>query len=238
MPTKAKKDFFSCRSCLEVASDPVVLPCQHGFCLVCVQKLPKKDGKRSCPVCKLSWRSMDLPWVFSSPESEDICSAYKEKVELFCLDHQEVVCMSCRDEKIHAGHKLRPLDEVVKGPTEELMHNVKGKLADYSHVTNDCNEQEALVKLQDESKMKTDFEELRHFLQVEEEASLAAVRDGEEEKSRMKKEEVAVVPDMNRIKEIIKNVQNAMIRIKKLQRGSQLYEVEQAGERKLSVSDE
>ncbi|XP_077359570.1 E3 ubiquitin-protein ligase TRIM35-like [Festucalex cinctus] len=260
MATQAEKDFF-CPSCWEVSSDAAVLPCQHGFCLVCVQKLRKKKGKRSCPVCRLSWSSMDPPLVFSSPESDDICSLHKEKLKFFCLDHQEVVCMSCRDEKIHAGHKLRPLDEVVKGPTEELMHNVKGKLADYSHVRNDCNEQAAHVKLQKEqieSKIEKHVEELRRFLLGEEEASLAAVREEEEEKSRMMEEKIealskamaalsAVITSTEELLtsdpvSFIRNFQSVMTRIEKLpdepkwtQKRALLDKAKYVGKRKFSM---
>ncbi|XP_077359522.1 E3 ubiquitin-protein ligase TRIM35-like [Festucalex cinctus] len=195
---------------------------------------------------------MDLPLKFSSPESNDICSLHKEKLELFCLDHQELVCRKCKDEKIHAGHKFCPPDEVV------LLHNMKGKLSDYSHVRKYCNEQALHVKLQKEQierKIEKHVEELRRFLLGEEEARLPAVRKEEEEKSRMMEENiVALDRDMAALSEAIRsteeqltsdpvsfmiNFKNAIEKLpdepEPLPRGTQLDEAEHVGKLKFSV---
>nr|XP_061794047.1 E3 ubiquitin-protein ligase TRIM35-like [Nerophis lumbriciformis] len=203
------QDHLKCPTCLDIFKDPVILPCSHNFCRVCLQQW-KDKGERSCPLCRTEFRSMDLPLNLAlrnmcenlsraSVKSEDICSLHKEELKLFCLDHQELVCHICTNAEIHVGHKIRPLEEVVKGHHEELqkgLQNAKDRLKDYDHCQKNCNEQAEYIKVQGEKvrrKIKKDFEELRRFLDVEEEAWLAAVREEEEEKSRTMKEKIAAL---------------------------------------------
>ena len=49
-----KEKFLHCALCLEMFTEPKVLPCQHTFCLDCLQKYVKtRTGKKSvpCPLC-------------------------------------------------------------------------------------------------------------------------------------------------------------------------------------------
>nr|XP_061794065.1 E3 ubiquitin-protein ligase TRIM35-like [Nerophis lumbriciformis] len=200
---------LQCPTCLEIFKDPVILLCSHSFCRVCLQQW-KDKGERSCPLCRTEFSSMDPPANLAlrnmcenlsraSVKSEDICSLHEEKLQLFCLDHQELVCHICRDAEIHVGHTFRPLKEVVKGHHEELqkgLQNAKERLKDYNDCRENCNEQAEYIKVQREKvkrKIKKDFEELRRFLNVEEKAMLAAVREEEKKKSHTMKEKIAAL---------------------------------------------
>ncbi|XP_077359611.1 E3 ubiquitin-protein ligase TRIM39-like [Festucalex cinctus] len=268
------EDNLQCPACLEIFKDPVGLPCSHSFCRACVQKWCKAKGNRTCPVCRTEFNSMELPLnlalrnvceAFSqaSVESDDICSLHKEKMKLFCVDHQKLVCHICKDAKIHTGHKFRPLDEVHKDHQDKLqggLQEAKQRLEDYIETRDNCNEQATYIKVQRqqvESKIKKDFEELCRFLQAEEEARLSAVREEEEEKTRMMKEKIASLSrDMVAVSDVIrsteelltsdpisflKNFQTAMTRIQKLPDGPKLLpgalldEVKHVGNLKFSV---
>lgn len=50
----------------------------------------------------------------SDQKSEALCRLHSEKLKLFCLDHQEPVCLICRDSENHADHKFRPVDEAAR----------------------------------------------------------------------------------------------------------------------------
>ncbi|XP_057703569.1 E3 ubiquitin-protein ligase TRIM35-like [Corythoichthys intestinalis] len=201
------EDHLQCPTCLDIFKDPVMLPCSHNFCRACLQQW-KDAGERSCPVCRTEFSLMDPPLNLAlrnmcenlsraSVKSEDICSLHEEKFQLFCLDHQELVCLICRDAEIHIGHKIRPLKEVVKGHREKLqkgLQKAKERLKDYNDCRENCNEQAEYIKVQRENverKIKKDFEELRRYLDVEEEARLAAVREEEKKKSQTMKEKMA-----------------------------------------------
>ncbi|XP_077407437.1 E3 ubiquitin-protein ligase TRIM35-like [Vanacampus margaritifer] len=268
------EDHLRCPTCLEIFKDPVMLPCSHNFCRACLQQWWEQKGDRTCPVCMTEFRSIDVPLnlalknmceAFSqaSVESDDICSLHKEKLKLFCVDHQELVCLICRDAKIHAGHKFFPFIEVHEDHKDKLqdgLQNAKKRLKDYIETRDNCNEQATYLKVQREqveNKIKMDFEELRRFLQAEEEARLSAVREEEEEKSRMMKEKiVALSRDMAALSDEIrsteekltsdpvsfmKNFKTAMTKIQKLPdepkllSGALLDEVKHVGNLKFSV---
>ncbi|XP_019731267.1 tripartite motif-containing protein 35-like isoform X1 [Hippocampus comes] len=221
-------DYLVCPTCLEIFTDPVVLPCSHSFCRACVQQWWERKGHQSCPVCRTEFSLTDVPLnlalrnvceAFSkaSVEAEDVCSLHKEILKLFCLDHQELVCLVCRDAEKHAGHTFRPLDEVVKSNKEKLREGLQGakeRLEDLNEIRDDCNEQAAYIKIQTqrvESKIKKDFEELHRFLWVEEEARLSAVRDEEQKKSwRMKEKIEALDTDMAALSEAIRSAEEQL----------------------------
>lgn len=51
-----------CSICQEVFNDPQQPPCQHTFCLGCVQKWTENHRAATvpCPVCRTSFRTKDL----------------------------------------------------------------------------------------------------------------------------------------------------------------------------------
>ncbi|XP_057708852.1 E3 ubiquitin-protein ligase TRIM39-like [Corythoichthys intestinalis] len=204
------EDHLKCPTCLDIFQDPVMLlPCSHNFCRACLQHW-KDTGERSCPLCRTLFSWIDPPPNLAlknlcenlsraSVKLEEMCSLHKEELKLFCLDHQERVCLICRDAEIHTGHQFRPLEEVVKGHREELkkgLQKAKERLKDYNDCRESCNEQAEYIKVQKkkvERKIKKDFEELRRFLDVEEKARLAAVREEERNKIQRMKEKIAAL---------------------------------------------
>ncbi|XP_046701834.1 zinc-binding protein A33-like isoform X2 [Silurus meridionalis] len=52
--------------------------------------------------------------------SKFLCSQHSEKLNLFCLDDQQPVCLVCRDSRKHTNHKFRPVNEAVTDLKEEL----------------------------------------------------------------------------------------------------------------------
>ncbi|XP_057703574.1 uncharacterized protein LOC130922680 [Corythoichthys intestinalis] len=224
---ESMEDHLQCPTCLGVFRDPVMLPCSHNFCRACLQEW-KDAGKRSCPVCRTEFQSIGTPlnlalknlcenFPRASIKSEDICSMHQEELKLFCMDHQDTVCIICRDSEIHVGHTFRPLKEIVKGHHEELkegLQEAKERLQDYKDCRENCNEQAEYIKVQRENverKIKKDFEELRRFLDVEEEARLAAVREEEQKKSKIMKEKIVVLgQQMTALSDVIRSTEEQL----------------------------
>ncbi|XP_057705191.1 E3 ubiquitin-protein ligase TRIM39-like [Corythoichthys intestinalis] len=222
------EDHLQCPTCLEIFEDPVILPCSHNFCRACLQRW-KDAGERSCPVCRKGFSLRDPPSNLAlrnmcenlsraSVKSEDMCSLHEEELKLFFLDHRELVCIICSDAEIHVGHTFWPLEEVVKGHHEELqkeLQKAKERLKDYNDCQENCKEQAEYIKVQREKverKIKNNFEELRRFLDVEEEARLAAVREEEKEKSQtMKKKMVALGGQMAALSEVIRSTEEQLV---------------------------
>lgn len=85
---------------------PLVLPCCHSFCRVCLEKLEEKKDK-SCPVCRTSWESKSVQMLqlcyqlipetapTISKVSLDMCEEHNTKASLWCNSCDVPVCIKC-----------------------------------------------------------------------------------------------------------------------------------------------
>uniref|UniRef100_A0A3B5M347 Uncharacterized protein n=1 Tax=Xiphophorus couchianus TaxID=32473 RepID=A0A3B5M347_9TELE len=113
-----------CPVCLDIYKDPVFLPCSHSLCKACLLNIRRERREPSCPVCRrrsaggnppcnLALRRLCNTFLQerSRRASEGFCSLHFESLKLFCLDHEQPVCLICRDSVKHAGHRFRPVSE-------------------------------------------------------------------------------------------------------------------------------
>ncbi|XP_067442525.1 zinc-binding protein A33-like [Thunnus thynnus] len=211
MSSRPEED-LCCPVCQDIFKDPVVLSCSHSFCKDCLMKWWRGKQIRECPCCKRKSSRSDPPRnlalknlceAFSlerdrrvSAGSEALCSLHSEKLKLFCLDHQQPVCVVCRDSKIHNNHRFRPVDEAAQDHKEELQKSLKplqDKLKLFKEVKGNCDQTAEHIKVQardTERQIKEQFKKLHQFLQKEEEARISSLRDEEEQKSQMMKEKI------------------------------------------------
>eukprot|EP00063_Salmo_salar_P025508 XP_014000343.1 PREDICTED: tripartite motif-containing protein 35-like isoform X4 [Salmo salar] len=168
---------LSCAVCCDIFKEPVLLSCSHSFCKACLQEFWKEKEWQECPVCRRrSSRSeppnnralKNLCEAFlqerrqrASAGSEVLCSLHGEKFKLFCLEHEQPICVVCRDSRKHKKHDCIPIDEAVQ--------DLKRQAEDT------------------EIKIKAEFEQVHQFLRKEEEAKIAALREEEEQKSQTMK---------------------------------------------------
>ncbi|XP_023279987.1 zinc-binding protein A33-like [Seriola lalandi dorsalis] len=123
MASRSEED-FCCPVCHDVFRDPVVLSCSHSFCKDCLKSWWRERPTLDCPVCKrrspkdqppLNLALKNLCEAFKQERdqrsSESLCSLHSERLKLFCLDHQQPVCVVCRDSEKHTNHRFRPIDE-------------------------------------------------------------------------------------------------------------------------------
>ncbi|XP_071382665.1 E3 ubiquitin-protein ligase TRIM39-like [Centroberyx affinis] len=184
MASRSEKD-LSCPVCLDIFKDPVLLSCSHSFCKACLQECWRRKQMNECPV-----------YQRASAESEPLCSLHSEKLKLFCLDHQQPVCLVCLHSTTHTNHKFRPIDEAARHHKEELQKSLKPlqeKLKLFNEVKGNCDQTAEHIKVQaqrTERQIKEEFKKLHQFLQEEEEARIAALREEEKKKSQMMKEKI------------------------------------------------
>ncbi|XP_029357025.1 E3 ubiquitin-protein ligase TRIM39-like [Echeneis naucrates] len=211
MAFQSLKD-LSCSICHDIFNDPVVLSCSHSFCKDCLKTWWTEKVVHECPVCKeISFQS-DPPRNLAlknlceaflqrrdqkpSEGSESVCSLHSEKLKLFCLNHQQPVCVVCRDSKTHKGHKFRPIDEAAEEHRGELQKSLKPlqeKLKLFGDVKENFDQTAKHIKVQTqntEQQIKEQFKKLHQFLQEEEEARIKALREEEEQKSKVMKEKI------------------------------------------------
>ncbi|XP_062271660.1 zinc-binding protein A33-like [Scomber scombrus] len=208
MASRSEED-FCCPVCREVFRDPVVLSCSHSFCKACLKSWWRQKPTRECPVCKRRSSRTDPPCNLvlknlcesflqdrDQRASEALCSLHSEKLKLFCLDHQQPVCVVCRDSEKHTNHRFRPIDEAApqhKKELEETLKSLKKKLKVCEEVKVKFDQTAKHIKVQaqhTERQIKEQFKKLHQFLEEEEEARMAALREEEEQKSQMMKEKM------------------------------------------------
>ncbi|XP_018518795.2 nuclear factor 7, ovary [Lates calcarifer] len=203
---------LSCPVCQDIFKDPVVLSCSHSFCKHCLQSWWRGKPVQECPVCKRRSSRSDPPRNLAlknlcetfllerdqraSAGSESLCSLHSEKLKLFCLDHQQPVCLICRDSKTHNNHRFRPIHEFAQDHREEIQKSLKPlqeKLKLFEQVKGNCDQTAEHIKVQvrhTERQIKEQFKKFHQFLQEEEEARITALREEEELKSQMMKEKI------------------------------------------------
>ncbi|XP_071402852.1 E3 ubiquitin-protein ligase TRIM39-like [Centroberyx affinis] len=193
-------------------TSPVVLSCSHSFCKACLQSWWTEKQIHVCPLCKRRSSKNNPPVrlvlknlceVFLleriqrvSAGSELLCSLNSEKLKLFCLDHQQPMCLVCRDSEKHTNHRFRPIDEAARDPKEELQKSLKPlkeKLELFNKVKGNCDRTAEHIKVQarrTERQIKEQFKKLHQFLLEEEEARIAALREEEQQKSQTMKKKI------------------------------------------------
>ncbi|XP_041658324.1 nuclear factor 7, ovary-like [Cheilinus undulatus] len=203
MASKLEED-LNCPICLNILKDPVILSCRHRFCRACVENCWKEKEDKECPVCKRShskrWLPQDVSLKIHCEKrqrfSEGLCSLHREKLKLFCLDHQEPVCVVCRDSEKHSNHRFRPIDEAAeehKKKLEETLLLLKEKLTVCEKVQVEFDQTLDHMEVQarhTERQIKEQFKKLHQFLAEEEEARLRALREEEEQKRQRMKEQM------------------------------------------------
>ncbi|XP_060938090.1 E3 ubiquitin-protein ligase TRIM35-like [Limanda limanda] len=208
MASRSEED-LCCPVCHDVFRDPVILSCSHSFCKDCLKRWWKEKEVKECPLCKrrssrseppcnLALKNLCETFLQERDQSSSpaLCSLHSEKLRLFCLDHQQPVCVICRDSEKHTDHRFRPIDEAAqqhKKQLQETLEPLKEKLQSFERVKVEFEQTAEHIKVQaglTETQIKEQFKKLHRFLEEEEEARMAALREEEEQKSRMMKEKI------------------------------------------------
>ncbi|XP_039900519.1 zinc-binding protein A33-like [Simochromis diagramma] len=151
MASRSEED-LCCPVCQEVFRDPVLLSCSHSFCKDCLKRWWRERIIHECPVCKKRSSKNEPPLNLALKNlcesflqerdqraSEALCSLHSEKLKLFCLDHQQPVCVVCCASEKHTKHRFRPIDEAAqqhKKELEETLEPLKKKPArDHTNAT-------------------------------------------------------------------------------------------------------
>ena len=198
---------LSCFVCHNIFKDPVVLTCGHSTCKACLDCWWREKQAQECPVCrKRSSRQRPPPCnlalkklcddIIEERDSKARCSLHSEKLKVFCLDHQQPVCLVCRDSEKHTDHRIRPVDEAAREHKKKLQETLKPlqdklKVCEGVKVKFDQTAEHMKVQARRTERLIQDqFKKLHQFLQEEEEARMAALREEEEQKGQMMKEKM------------------------------------------------
>lgn len=117
---------LTCPVCCDIFRDPVLLPCSHSFCRVCLKQcwdargrgcpMCRKRGSKSSPTSNLALKNVcEALQQVKRQNSEDRsnCSLHGEKLKLFCLVDRQPICVVCQLSKLHKTHECLPTEEAL-----------------------------------------------------------------------------------------------------------------------------
>ncbi|KAI4537554.1 hypothetical protein MG293_012417 [Ovis ammon polii] len=163
----------TCPICLELLTEPRSLDCGHTFCQACItanneESIIGQEGKKSCPVCRVSFEPGNLRpnrhvanivqrlrEVKVSPEVEqerNLCVHHGEKLQLFCEQDGKVICWLCERSQEHQGHNTFLMEEIApqyQTQIETEIQSVQGEFTKLRQIL-DSEEAKELRKLKDE----------------------------------------------------------------------------------------
>ncbi|XP_041931895.1 E3 ubiquitin-protein ligase TRIM35-like isoform X2 [Alosa sapidissima] len=217
-----------CPVCCEIFKDPVLLICTHSICKACLKQFWKTKGAKECPVCRkrssrneppsnLHLKNLCEKFLQERSQREPFCSLHRSELKLFCEDDTQLVCVVCRDSKLHTNHKCSPIDEAALDRKEELkvkLQPLQNKLDTFKKAKETCEETAQHITFQTqhtERQIKQEFEKLHQFLRDEEAARIAALREEEEQKSQMMKEKIKkIIREISSLSDTIRAIKKEM----------------------------
>ncbi|XP_078508735.1 zinc-binding protein A33-like [Lissotriton helveticus] len=159
---------LTCSVCLELFRDPVILPCGHNFCRVCIDGSCEGEGSCSCPICRAEFESGRYTPIAALANlvervsgaivdgkecgercSKEQCKVHQEKLKLFCKDDGVLACVICRYALKHANHSFLPIQDAGSMYRDQLivaLEPLKTTLHKFQDVK---KEQEALIQHQE-----------------------------------------------------------------------------------------
>lgn len=223
-----------CLMCCDVFKDPLVLSCSHSFCKACLQNWWAEKVIKECPICKRRSSRSDPPCNLvlknlceaffqdrslreASEQPEALCPQHMEKLKLFCLDHQQPVCLVCRDSRAHYNHRFRPIEEAAPDYKDQLRKSLKllqDQLEKGSKEWVHWKQTTEHIKQQGwrtERLIQKEFDKMRAFLQNEEQARITALRiEVEQKRSLMEQRVAALNQELAALSETIKHTEKEL----------------------------
>ena len=165
---------LTCPVCLDLYTNPKILPCHHSFCQECLEGLPQEREARgdtyylSCPTCRqctevpregvgafpvafhlnnLKEITQSLKNKVSDPQ-QVTCNDHDKPLDMFCVKCEAVICHYCAI-RTHEGHKHALVSDCYR-KHYQMLHNslkpVKGKKKALKKVLSDLAEREGEVR--------------------------------------------------------------------------------------------
>ncbi|XP_077451715.1 zinc-binding protein A33-like [Stigmatopora argus] len=188
--TIISREDLICPQCTDIYCFPVLLPCGHNVCKVCLQKFWEWKGSQACPVCKAVSAPKRPPINLAlkiaadkyhqekAKMSADRCSLHEEKLSVYCQNDEQPICLVCQMSKQHKVHECCPLGEAARKRKEDItsrLEFLKKKLQTLDKTRESWERTRTFIQRQaDENNraIREEFQKLHTFLFEEEESRL------------------------------------------------------------------
>ncbi|KAL4671009.1 hypothetical protein H8959_003718 [Pygathrix nigripes] len=214
-PSRSFKEELLCAVCYDPFRDAVTLRCGHNFCRGCVSRCWEVQVSPTCPVCKDRASPADLRTNhtlnnlvekllreeaegarWTSYRFSRVCRLHRGQLSLFCLEDKELLCCSCQADPRHQGHRVQPV--------KDTAHDFRAKCRNMEHALREKakafwamrRSYEAIAKHNQveaawlEGRIRQEFDKLREFLRVEEQAILDAMAEETRQKQLLADEKM------------------------------------------------
>ncbi|XP_072889228.1 zinc-binding protein A33-like isoform X2 [Hemitrygon akajei] len=229
----ASADFvqeLTCSICLEVFTEPVSLDCGHNFCRACISEVWEKvSGDVSCPQCRQEFvqRNTRPAYILSNiaeqvrhlrvgtaeRTEEFVCREHNEKLKLFCLVEQEMICLVCSLSAQHKMHNVIPIKEAAQALKEKLEESLKFLKVQMNQSVRNKQEGEAAIRgLKDQvdgrsSEIRAEFEKMHQFLREKQQQMEAELRrEADQILTQLEKNLKRTVNEISSLEEVIQGV--------------------------------
>ncbi|XP_020789612.1 nuclear factor 7, brain-like [Boleophthalmus pectinirostris] len=199
-----------CPICQDIYTDPIVLSCSHSFCGVCLEDWWKTKETKECPLCMKNISEDPTIQEAKQQPLNSVCKIHSEELKLFCTDHQQPVCLVCRDSEKHTGHKFRPITEaapICRNQLDEELQTLKKKRQDMTESKDKLSATEIYIQNQvehTERQIQKQFRMFQAFLEEEEEVRIQAVREeGETKRKKFQDKMAAMTEEIESLSKII-----------------------------------
>ncbi|KAJ8007129.1 hypothetical protein DPEC_G00114350 [Dallia pectoralis] len=198
-----------CPVCCDIFRDPIVLKCTHSFCASCLQQYwSGKSAGRDCPLCRresedepvasLTLKNLCDSYIHVGEavgtagelcKPGELCCQHGERLKLFCLHDKEPICVVCHTSRKHRNHECCPVEEAIDDMKEDIkstLTTLQEKREALDKMKNQYENTLTHIQIQArfvEKQVRNEFEQLHNFLQAEETARLAALKEEEDLKS-------------------------------------------------------
>uniref|UniRef100_A0A3P9LDW9 Uncharacterized protein n=1 Tax=Oryzias latipes TaxID=8090 RepID=A0A3P9LDW9_ORYLA len=195
MASFSNSEDLTCSVCLSFFTDPVILLCGHSFCRECISSF--LSSQQSCPQCRSEVSLEKTPLTTNhalkslaerakenertkkecgtdSQVNESLCFEHEEKLKLFCVTDQQLVCIICRDGEKHEGHKFKPVKEAaesMKKDYQAFLQTISAEISAAEERAKTQNEEMTKTKEKSQKLMSqicSQFQEMHEFLQKRE----------------------------------------------------------------------
>ncbi|XP_066469228.1 tripartite motif-containing protein 10-like [Tiliqua scincoides] len=245
-----------CPICMEYLTDLVTLDCGHNFCRDCITNYCEKWedlGDLECPLCKArikkgnfrpNWQLANvvekIKCLSLNQGKEHLCIRHKEKLNLFCKEDQELVCLICERSPEHRSHTVLLLEEAAKECKDQLCSCLEDLRKEQERILaskagTEKESQDLLGQIEEKkTRAVAVFQQLHQFLEEQKMLLLSQLEELEKEIATRREEHMArLVKKLSSLEGLIQHMeekcqQPASELLQDIRRTLQRYEKKEA----------